>query len=473
MKILQNPNKIQSLINFILVSSSVCVLYLLVSVLLVRTRQPVQVHSSSLSSQEVSSSRPTTVDHLVFGIASSNKSWSKRKDYVKLWWNPHQTRGCVFVDSLPRVEHAKNDSDSGPPLCVSQDTSGFRYTHRNGLRSAIRVARVVAETVALNHSDVRWYVFGDDDTVFFPENLVKTLSKYDHGLWYYIGAHSEIFEQNRLFGFGMAFGGAGFAISAPLARVLAKVFDSCIERYPHLYGSDGRVYSCLAELGVGLTHEPGFHQVDMRGDAFGLLAAHPVTPLLSLHHLDYTDPIFPNRTTLKSLQHLFKAADVDSQRILQQTVCYDRWFSWTISVSWGYTVQVFENHMLLPDVLNVQQTFKQWKKGNVLAGVYTFNTKQLHPDPCRRPTIFYLDSLSSGKNDIVSNYKKSYYNCSFDMASPKKLQVVKVVTEKLDLDIKQLQAPRRQCCDVLPSSARDVMEISIRECKDDELIHMH
>ncbi|KAG2399647.1 Protein TIC [Vigna angularis] len=25
--------------------------------------------------------------------------------------------------------------------------------------------------------------------------------------------------------------------------------------YPHLYGSDGRVYSCLAELGVGLTHQ--------------------------------------------------------------------------------------------------------------------------------------------------------------------------------------------------------------------------
>jgi hypothetical protein len=28
-----------------------------------------------------------------------------------------------------------------------------------------------------------------------------------------------------------------------------------------LYGSDARVFSCLAELGVGLTHEPGFHQV--------------------------------------------------------------------------------------------------------------------------------------------------------------------------------------------------------------------
>lgn len=59
----------------------------------------------------------------------------------------------------------------------------------------------------------------------------------------------------------MAFGGGGFAISAPLARVLARVLDSCLDRYPHLYGSDARIFACLSELGVGLTPEPGFHQV--------------------------------------------------------------------------------------------------------------------------------------------------------------------------------------------------------------------
>lgn len=259
MQLFHKPTKVQFLIKFILVAtSSFCGLYVLASVLLLGTSKLVHVHSSS---QDVST--PTTLDHLVFGIASSKGSWPKRKEYVKLWWKPNNAmKGCVFVESIPdEKDHANNDTSSLPPLCVSQNTSRFRYTYRGGLRSAIRVARVVAETVALNHSDVRWYVFGDDDTVFFPENVVKTLFKYDHELWYYIGAHSEVYEQNRLFGFGMAFGGAGFAISSSLAKVLAKVFDSCLERYPHLYGSDGRVYSCLTELGVGLTHEPGFHQV--------------------------------------------------------------------------------------------------------------------------------------------------------------------------------------------------------------------
>lgn len=88
--------------------------------------------------------------------------------------------------------------------------------------------------------------------------------------------------------------------------------------------------------------------------------------------------------------------------------------------------------------MNVQETFKQWRKGNMLAKAYTFNTKGLHPDPCKRPTIFYLDSVSSGKDGILSSYRKSFYNCSNESVSPKKLEVIKVVSNKLDLDIKQV-----------------------------------
>lgn len=120
---------------------------------------------------------------------------------------------------------------------------------------------MVKEIVDRGEPDVRWFVFGDDDTVFFVDNLVKTLSKYDHERWYYIGSNSESYMQNVKFSFDMAFGGGGFAISHSLARVLATVFDSCLMRYGHLYGSDSRVFSCVAELGIGLTHEPGFHQV--------------------------------------------------------------------------------------------------------------------------------------------------------------------------------------------------------------------
>lgn len=168
-----------------------------------------------------------------------------------------------------------------------------------------------------------------------------------------------------------------------------------------------------------------------------MLASHPTAPLVSVHHLDHVESIFPNLTKVKALEHLFEAANVDQGRILQKTVCYDRWFSWTISVSWGYAVQVFGRHMNLPDVLPVQATFQQWKKGHPKPA-YTFNTRELHPDPCQRPSIFFLENVTSGSDGIRTSYRKSYVNCSLDMASPRKLDEIRVLSHKLELDIAQV-----------------------------------
>ncbi|KMT02017.1 hypothetical protein BVRB_9g208420 [Beta vulgaris subsp. vulgaris] len=57
------------------------------------------------------------------------------------------------------------------------------------------------------------------------------------------------------------------------------------------------------------------------------------------------------------------------------------------------------------------------------------------------------------------------------MTSPKKLKDITIFSRYLS--IKQLQAPRRQCCDVLPPKVLTSLEILIRECRDDELIMMH
>ncbi|KAL6554061.1 hypothetical protein OROMI_019734 [Orobanche minor] len=477
MQALQVPSKpltSNRLIVFMTLSCLLCITYLLTSFSIIPNTEQ-NTHSSSLQSL----SSPTSLNHIVFGIASNRKSWSSRKNYVRLWWRATEMRGCVFLESdQPDATNTDHDhgAESLPPTCVSEDTSRFRYTHRNGIRSAIRVARVVSETVKLNHSDVRWFVFGDDDTVFFTENLAKTLSKYDHDLWYYIGTNSESYAQNKIFSFDMAFGGAGFAISYPLAKVLAKVFDSCLDRYHHLYGSDGRIHACLAELGVSLTHEPGFHQMDIRGSMFGFLASHPLRPIISLHHWESTDPIFPNNktTSIQALEHLFRAVRIDSQRVMQQTVCYDRWFYWTVSVSWGYAVQIFQHNAYVADAIRTQETYVPWKKDGGVHELYNVDTLGYHRDPCRRPIVFYMHNVSSGKDGITSTYRvMTSENCTFDRASPRKLEEIRVFSHKLELDNKQLQSPRRHCCDVLPSKADTIMEIAIRECGYEELIFMH
>ncbi|XP_027347608.1 uncharacterized protein LOC113858990 isoform X2 [Abrus precatorius] len=409
---------------------------------------------------------PTTRRHVIFAIASSSLSWPRRLPYLRLWYSPNTTRAFAFLDALPLNS---SSGSSSPPVVISGDTAGFPYTFRGGLRSAIRVARVVKEVVDRNESHVRWFVFGDDDTVFFVDNVVRMLAKYDHERWFYVGSNSESYDQNVKYSFEMAFGGGGFAISYSLARVLARVLDSCLRRYGHLYGSDSRIYSCLAELGVGLTHEPGFHQLDMRGNLFGMLAAHPLSPLLSLHHLDAVEPLFPNMDRVQALEHLIAAANIDPARILQQTVCYDRSNSLTFSVSWGFAIQVYQGNELLPDLLSLQRTFVPWRRGSKVDPNFMFNTRDYPRDPCKRPSVFFLKSVTSDKGGIWSNYSRHVGNCFESNATQIKLIIV--FSRKLEVDVEHMKALRRQCCDVLPSS-NDTISLHIRQCEIDELISM-
>ncbi|KAF5786143.1 hypothetical protein HanXRQr2_Chr10g0437231 [Helianthus annuus] len=197
-----------------------------------------------------------------------------------------------------------------------------------------------------------------------------------------------------------------------------------------------------------------------------------MSPLVSLHHPDRIDPIFPSMTQTNALRHLYEAANIDPHRILQQTVCYDRWYSWTVSVSWGYAIEVFGVHVLLPDVLRIPVTFQPWLKNRVFNTFFNFDMRRHHHEPCRRPVVFHLDSVHLKEDRITSVYRvMEERNCTFGMSSPRRIQEITVYSQKLNLELKQLQSPRRQCCDILPSSSYKLMEINIRSCHEEELIH--
>ena len=177
---------------------------------------------------------------------------------------------------------------------------------------------------------------------------------------------------------------------------------------------------------------------------FGLLTSHPVTPLVSLHNLDHTDPIFPDATSrTEALRRLFRPVGLDPHRILQRSVCYDKWFSWTVSVSWGYAVQIHGRHVTLPDLLQVPRTFRKWNnRHTVLSGVYTFITKDVDPDPCRRPTVFFLHNATSSSSStslVETLYRKSSLNCTgYGSGSPRRLEMVRILSHKLHLSAKQV-----------------------------------
>lgn len=412
----------------------------------------------------------TGLEHIVFGIAASAKLWNKRKNYIKLWWKKEQMRGIVWLDDTVKTT---NESNSLPEIRISGDTSHFRYTNKQGHRSAIRISRIVSETLRLGMENVRWFVMGDDDTVFVTENLIRVLNKYDHNQYYYIGSLSESHLQNIYFSYGMAYGGGGFAISYPLAKALEKMQDKCIQRYPGLYGSDDRMQACMAELGVPLTKEPGFHQYDVYGNLFGLLASHPVAPFVTLHHLDVVEPIFPNTTRVQALQRLLVPMKLDSAALMQQSICYDKTRSWTISVSWGFAVQIFRGMLSPREIEMPSRTFLNWyRRADYTA--YAFNTRPVMRNPCQKSFVFYLSKarMDASGNQTISEYMRHRVpspTCKWKMADPAQVERVEV-WKKPDPGLWDRSA-RRNCCRIMDSKKKS-MEVEVGLCGDGEISEM-
>ncbi|CAL4964561.1 unnamed protein product [Urochloa decumbens] len=432
---------------------------------------------------------PTSLSHIVFGIGGSARTWSRRRGYVELWWRPGTARGHVWLDEEPPA--GSWPAATSPPYRVSPGA----YSRFGRLAAASRMARIVADSFAAvanatgeddggGSEEVRWFVMGDDDTVFFPDNLVAVLRKYDHEQAYYVGAPSESVAQNLRHSYGMAFGGGGFALSYPAAAELAGVIDGCIDRYRDLFGSDERVHACLSELGIPLTREPGFHQLDIHGDAYGLLSAHPVAPLLSLHHLDSIGPISPQgRTPLDAVRTLVNAAQIDPARSLQQAFCYHEdsgGYNWSVSVAWGYAAQLYPWAVPAYELEVPLQTFQAFRGSP--DGPFLFNTRPWRPDDaCAWPFAFFLSYHARNETDgaaatvteysrhVAAGEKSTEKECDKpNFRSAVAVQTVRVLAPKMN-PADWERAPRRQCCETAWAGRGSVLEVRIGRCCRGEL----
>ncbi|KAF8115962.1 hypothetical protein N665_0025s0396 [Sinapis alba] len=407
----------------------------------------------------------TNLSHLMFVLVGSPRTWKNRRTYVESWWRPNVTRGNIFMDVEPS-EELLPWSPTFPPFRVSEDVKKLRFYRKLRKPSHTRFYRAILETYRLKDEGVRWYVMGDDDTLFFVDNLVNVLSKYDHTRQHYIGMNSETIKSNVYFSFSMGFGGGGYALSYALVEALVVKLDECVGKYHFIWAVDQIQSLCLADLGVDLTLEKGFHQVDLFGDISGFLSSQPTAPLLSLHHFDTVTPLFPGMDRPGSVIHIMKAANVDQSRMLQQSICHVRASNWTFSVSWGYSVHIYEkifsrSHLKLPI-----ETFRSWYGGR--PPVYMFNTRPVSRNPCEAPHWFFFDSIQKENDGVVTSYARKFIrnmtSCSFSgniSADPiGSIRVFSPTTPR--------QGRKVECCDV--DYEGDVASIRLRDCRRDEII---
>ncbi|CAN0891856.1 hypothetical protein LINGRAHAP2_LOCUS17217 [Linum grandiflorum] len=423
-------------------------------------------HISRSSIDDAGVSSPTSLSEIGFVIVSSADTWEQRRPYVELWWRPNVTRGYVFLDQEPE-NGSSNWPASSPTYRVAGDSAKLRNTYPNA--GTVRTMRSLLDMYrASNNDDVRWFIMCDDDTFFFVDNLVEVLAKYDHTKYHYIGGQSECFHSNAVFSFDMGFGGAGYALSYPLVEVLAPTLDACVARYPNIYASDLMASSCLADIGVSLTVEKGFHQIDLHGDISGLLSSHPQSPALTLHHFHEINPIFPSKPNrFESLRHLTTSTNLDQSRILQQTICYATNF--TFSLSWGYSVHLYETIVPRSILRKPLETFKPWFSEQP---GYVFNTRWMLNNPCDTPHVFFFDDVVDGEGDHTTTYVRG-----FDRGLPtcpntgsRSADRVGSVRVRSNFAAGRKMAGVIECCDVEYDGEADVAEMKLRACMKGEVI---
>eukprot|EP00698_Gefionella_okellyi_P001529 TRINITY_DN11462_c0_g1_i1.p1 TRINITY_DN11462_c0_g1~~TRINITY_DN11462_c0_g1_i1.p1 ORF type:complete len:400 (-),score=74.18 TRINITY_DN11462_c0_g1_i1:64-1263(-) len=209
---------------------------------------------------------------------------------------------------------------------------------------------------------VRWFVFCDDDTFLFLHNLADVLQRYDSSEAVYLGNWSESLSQLQQHG-RLAFGGGAVVLSRPAMKMLVAAMSECRQRYWHAYSGDLQTFWCLADMGVTLTRERGFHQVDMLGSIRGWLEAEAgVVSPVSLHHLYAVDPIYSVGITMDAtMLRLYQTtANSHQQRLfLRRFTLSSVQHSAVIALSYGYSIRVLPLRPL-SHLLRSELTFKPW-----------------------------------------------------------------------------------------------------------------
>ena len=102
-------------------------------------------------------------------------------------------------------------------------------------------------------------------------------------------------------------------------------------------------------------------------------------------------------TQFDSLKKLISAYEKDPSRALQHSFCYDLKRNWSVSVSWGYTLQLYPSLVSAKKLGTAFLTFQSWRTWN--NGPFTFNTRPISKDPCEKPVMYFLDRAQRDNGD--------------------------------------------------------------------------
>jgi len=242
--------------------------------------------------------------------------------------------------------------------------------------------------------------------------LIEVLRKYDPTKPWYIGNLSEVIAALSYHGrFG--YGGAGVVLSRAVMEVISDtaIISACLARYASLYGGDGRLGFCLQDIGVPLTRELGFHQVDFGGDLSGLLeGVFSEHPIVSLHHLEMITPILQHHgNPRRSFQRFFNSYHtLPASSFLSRIVTFDTDHELTIVLIAGYSLKIYPGNIPLSRFQRTEHTFSN----RFAPPPFDFDTRP--PDDPSSLIEFEYHSSTPLESNSVSVNSSLFHPFSYD-----------------------------------------------------------
>ena len=228
-------------------------------------------------------SEPADASYVVFGISTTMQ---RLKDSIPalMRWLP-KTRAKLVVIVIEDDTTPANDKQMEVLQAHMRDLgidTTLIHPKEKWYNFSIRYFSLIKAMYTHRTPQTRWVSLIDDDT-FFPSMsaLLAMLDKHDDAKEIYLGAVSEDWWATVRYGM-MAFGGAGIFLSLPLAELVDRLHDICIEN-SHAPAGDIRVKECIIwETDHKITPVPELHQMDLHGDLSGFFESGRLP--LSLHH---------------------------------------------------------------------------------------------------------------------------------------------------------------------------------------------
>ena len=353
-----------------------------------------------------------TIEEIYFSLTTNTKRIRTFSIHFLKFWARLPNINCLIVFEENDFKNNKNITEfllSEGIRCKVRTSNVTTYVKRYGdelFRLALNSQD--KEDIDNKRKKIQWFATGDDDTIWFLNNLLRTLQQYNSSNPIYLGNISDNPRQLKIYGEFFAYGGGGVLLSRPLALRFAQHTEEC-RRFPNKEKSTGdmRIGKCVTEvLNHTLTKNNHFHQMDHFGRLIGYLEG-GIDGLVTLHHMftwwkpftaGYNDNI---NETMHFIELAYQTFD---KGFLKRYVRINHKTNRTLLLTLGYSFSLFNRILSYTELNQIEITGRY---GKMVA-------RETRPKEENKITWFFRDVKSEIVNGSliyrITHENKPMYN---------------------------------------------------------------